>query len=221
MIQITAAPDALEICSVGVLLIGGAPASDHPDPLAKTRLALEESLRATYAPLSRAERKALQPMAAYVAYYKSFGYSYHVLAQFESVVGGKSIPAAHPLVQAMFMAELKNMLLTAGHDFDRLQLPLHLLRADGTERYATLGGRESVTVSGDLLIADEAGVISSILRGPDARTAISADTKRALYTVYAPRGIDRECLAQHLSDMESYARLAGATQSESFILENA
>ena len=220
MIPITAAQDALEICSVGVLLVEGLQNVRGQDPLAQSRLALEASLRDDYALLSRAERKSLNPMDRYVAYYKAFGYSYHVLAQFESVIGGKPIAVAHPLVQAMFMAELKNMLLTAGHDFDCLQLPLRLMRATGTECYTVLGGREAVAVSGDLLIADNEGVISSILRGPDARTFISADTHRALYTVYAPWGVSREQLTQHLSDIESYARLAGATQCESFILES-
>ena len=64
MIQIIAAPEALEICSVGILLVEGAPALSGSDPLAQTRIALEESLRAEYAPLSRAERKALHPMDA-------------------------------------------------------------------------------------------------------------------------------------------------------------
>ena len=51
----------------------------------------------------------------YTQYYKRFKKTYHVKLQLKSIVQqGKPIPDAQALVQVMFMAELKNMLLTAG-----------------------------------------------------------------------------------------------------------
>ena len=59
---------------------------------------------------------------AYAAYYERFNKTYHVQLQLESVaLKGKSIPRVSALVEAMFMAELENLLLTAGHDLDVVQ----------------------------------------------------------------------------------------------------
>jgi hypothetical protein len=52
-----------------------------------------------------------------------------------------------------------------------------------------MGGRAVTNIPGDFLISDQEAVVSSILRGPDQRTAISDDTSRVIYTVYAPAGV--------------------------------
>jgi DNA/RNA-binding domain of Phe-tRNA-synthetase-like protein len=146
-------------------------------------------------------------MDVYVAYYKKFGYTYHVLPQLESVAQGKDIPDVLPPVTAMFMAELKNMVLTAGHDLDKLVPPLRLARSTGNEVMPTLSGKELLPVQGDYMITDREGVISAILRGCDARTAMSAETKNVVYTAYAPAGIDPELVSKHLDDIVEYIRL--------------
>ncbi|MFN8595961.1 MAG: hypothetical protein U0559_07240 [Anaerolineae bacterium] len=56
-------------------------------------------------------------------------------------------------------------------------------------------------------MADRAGVISSILYGPDQRTAITADTRRVMFAVYAPPGIEAEDVQHHLEDIQQYVRL--------------
>jgi DNA/RNA-binding domain of Phe-tRNA-synthetase-like protein len=193
--------------SLGVLVMrntGGA--SDAG--LAPAREALEASLRGRYGTLSRAELKALEPMDAFVAYYKKFGYTYHVLPQLESVVKGRDIPAVQPLVAAMFMAELKNMLLTAGHDLDKVEQPMRLQVSTGQETLVSLGGKEAMTVPGDLMVTDRSGVLSAVLRGADARTAITGETQNVVYTVYAPEGIEPALVRAHLDDIEAYVRLA-------------
>ena len=69
---------------------------------------------------------------AYRDYYKRFDKTYHVQLQLESLLfKGKSIPSVAGLVDAMFMAEMKDWLLTAGHDLDSLQLPLRLEATTG------------------------------------------------------------------------------------------
>jgi DNA/RNA-binding domain of Phe-tRNA-synthetase-like protein len=102
------------------------------------------------------------------------------------------------LVESMFMAEMQDLLLTAGHDLDVLQLPLRLDIATGSETYTLLRGEEQVLKPGDMLISDQAGVISSIVYGPDRRTQITPETRNAVFTVYAPPGIAEQTVMEHL-----------------------
>lgn len=105
------------------------------------------------------------------------------------------------------MAELKNMLLTAGHDLEKVKLPLILKISEDTESYTGIGGKPAVTVPGDLMIQDAKSVISSIMKGPDQRTRITADTRQVLFTIYAPEGIRKDTIISHLNDIESYIRI--------------
>ena len=167
---------------------------------------LEAELRKTYT--SREKIADLATMQAYQRYYKQFGKNYHVLAQLESVaVKGKPIPHVAALVEAMFMAELKNGLLTAGHDYETLQLPLTMAVATGEETYETMNGKTQTTKVGDMVIADSVGIISSILQGPDARTRIVPATRKAVFLIYAPPGIALESVLAHLSDIYFYIKL--------------
>jgi DNA/RNA-binding domain of Phe-tRNA-synthetase-like protein len=98
----------------------------------------------------------------------------------------------------MFMAEMQDLLLTAGHDLDVLQLPLVLDVAEGTEQYRLLRGEEQVLKPGDMFIRDQSGVISSIIYGPDQRTQITPETRNVVFTVYAPPGIEAQSVKDHL-----------------------
>lgn len=130
------------------------------------------------------------------------------MLQLESVaVKGKRIPSVAALVEAMFMAELKNQLLTAGHDLGRVVKPLTLGIARGGEVYPGIRGKDEILKAGDMMISDGVGVISSVLYGPDARTRIGPDTSSVLFTVYAPAGIGEKAVAAHLNDIEDYVRL--------------
>lgn len=190
--------------SIGMLIMDNLQEGGSDGRLESIRSELENSIRVKYSGWTREELKALHPVDSYIAYYKKFGYTYHVLPQLESVIKGKTIPCALPPVEAMFMAELKNMLLTAGHDFDKLKLPLRLDFSSGRELFTALSGRETTAVPGDIMISDQESVISSILRGPDLRTAISSQTKKAVYLVYVMPGVDEQLVYKHLSDIEEY-----------------
>jgi DNA/RNA-binding domain of Phe-tRNA-synthetase-like protein len=193
-------------CFIGILVMEDA-LNLPSDKLKPVRQELEDALRSKYILKSRNELKALHPMDAYVSYYKKFGYTYHVLPQLESVIKGKAILSGSPLVEAMFMAELKNMILTAGHDLDKIKLPLDLKVSTGGENFTALSGKNAAAVSGDIMIADRQTVISSILRGPDLRTAITGQTSRVIYTAYAPFGVEEQLVHRHLSDIETYIRI--------------
>ena len=176
--------------------------STHP-ALDQRKSALEQELRARYSSQDRAALAQLPVLQAYTAYYRRFKKTYHVQLQLESIVfKDKALPRVAALVEAMFMAEIKNLLLTAGHDLDALQLSLMLDVAQGEERYPLLRGQEQVLKAGDMFIRDGAGVISSILYGPDQRTAIHAQTRHVVFTVYAPDGIAAETVLDHLQDLQ-------------------
>jgi len=53
------------------------------------------------------------------------------------------------------------------------------------------------------MIVDQEDIISSILRGPDLRIAITAHTTRVVFTVYAPFGVEEQLVREHLRDIES------------------
>lgn len=176
----------------------------HPE-LEKRRVELEEHLRSRFSGQDRATLSSHPALKAYNDHYKRFKKSYHVQLQVESILWkGKSIPSVSALVEAMFMAEMKNMLLTAGHDLDILQLPLRLDVSKGTETYTLMRGEAQVLKPGDMLISDQVGVISNVIYGPDRRTQITANSRNVVFTVYAPQGIDVGTVQGHLQDIRDF-----------------
>lgn len=181
--------------------------AQHPE-LEKRKAELEEQLRAQFAGQDRAALSSNPILQAYNMYYKRFKKSYHVQLQLESILWkGKSIPSVSALVEAMFMAEVKNMLLTAGHDLDKLYLPLTLDVSKGTESYVLMRGEPQTLKPEDMFISDQSGIISNIIYGPDQRTQITADTRNVIFTVYAPEGIDEGVVMRHLEDIREYVRI--------------
>ena len=118
----------------------------------------------------------------------------------------------------MFMAEVKNMLLTAGHDLKALQLPITLDVSTGQEHYTLLRGSEQELKEGDMMMSDGEGVISSILYGPDLRTQIRSGTQDVVYTVYAPAGIEQARVLGHLEDIQEIV-LGFSPQAETEMME--
>src|SRR6266496_5423736 len=193
---------------VGVLVMRAVSNPAHHPVLESQKAASEEELRAQFSSQDRAAIASHPILQAYGEYYRRFKKTYHIQLQLESIVlKGKSIPSVASLVEAMFMAEMQDLLLTAGHDLDSLHIPLMLDVAKGTERYTLLRGDEQILKPGDMMISDQDGVISSIIYGPDQRTEIGADTHNVIFTVYAPPGIDEQAVAQHLQDIQKYVML--------------
>ena len=181
--------------------------AQHPE-LEKRKTELETGLSSQFSGQDRAALSSHPILQAYNTYYRRFKKTYHVQLQLESIAWkGKSIPSVSTLVESMFMAEMKNMLLTAGHDLDALRLPLALDVSRGTESYTLLRGDQQVLKAGDMMISDQVGVISSILYGPDQHTQITADTRNVVFTVYAPNGIDEQAVARHLQDIQEYVMI--------------
>ncbi len=192
----------------GILVMRNVTNPDRHPALESRKEELERQLRSRFSGYSRAELKAHPPLPAYAAYYKRYKKTYHVQLQLESVaLKDKSISKVAALVEAMFMAELKNLLLTAGHDLGAMQLPVTLDVSNGSETYVMLNGKEQVLKPGDMMISDAQGVISSVVYGPDRRTRITPETREVFLSVYAPPGIGEEAVRRHLQDIQANVTL--------------
>lgn len=219
--QIVLSPRAAQLypgACFGFLALDGVANPASAAQLEARKTALQDELRGRYTTPEMIKDDAV--VQAYSAYYKKFKKTYHVAMQLESVaLKGRSIPAVAALVECMFMAELEDRLLTAGHDLAALRGDIRVSAASGGsggassggattgEQYTLLRGTDQALKAEDLFMQDEAGVISSIVYGPDARTQISAATTRALFAVYAPPGVGAERVNAHLERILEYVRV--------------
>lgn len=204
MFEVTTAwKSAYPAAHVGVLVTRAVSNPAHHPDLERQKASLEERLRAQFSGQDRASLASHPILRAYGDYYRRFKKTYHIQLQLESIVfKGKSIPGVAALVEAMFIAEMQDLLLTAGHDLDALHLPLTLDVAAGNERYTLLRGDEQILKPDDMMIRDQAGVISSILYGPDQRTRITPDTTNVVFAVYAPPGVGETLVMDHLQHIK-------------------
>jgi DNA/RNA-binding domain of Phe-tRNA-synthetase-like protein len=190
----------------GVLSVRDVANPAHSEKLERLKRELEEELRRRHAGKDRAVLRADPVLRAYEEHYRQFDKTYHVQLQLESILlKGKSIPTGAALVEAMFMAEIDSGLLTAGHDLASITRRLKLDVARGDESYTLLRGTAQVPKAGDMMIHDETGIISSVVYGPDQRTQIRAETREAVFTVYAPAAINVEAIQAHLEKIGEYA----------------
>jgi DNA/RNA-binding domain of Phe-tRNA-synthetase-like protein len=164
-----------------------------------------EQIKAKNPEYVRTAKLETEPLCHYAAYFKRFKKTYPVLGQLESVLlKGKSIPPVGIPIEAMFLAEIKNLLLTAGHDLDLIDGDLTVDIATEPIIYQGISGKEQQIVKDDLYLSDEKGVISSIINGPDYRTRITEDTRNALYFVYGVEGVTMTQIQEHLKTISYY-----------------
>ena len=193
---------------MGLLEISGVDNAKPSPALEQEKRAIEERLHEKYAGFSRDDFLALPVMGAYHRYYRSFGYTYHVLLQLESVaLKGKSLPSVSPLVDANFAAELETLILTAGHDVAQLEEPVVIDAAREDDEITQMNGNRKHVPVGDMLMRDAQGVACTILRGQDNRSPISKATTHVLYVSYVPDGVMEEQVRAQLDAMERYVRL--------------
>jgi len=146
-----------------------------------------------------------EPIRHYVAYYKKFKKTYPVLLQLESILlKDKEIPTVSVPVEAMFLAEVNNQLLTAGHDLNQIDGSLTINIATGTEKYRSISGKDQHLTSTDLFLSDKGGILSSVLNGPDYRTRITDNTQNVLYFIYGVDGITKGQVCNHLENIRNY-----------------
>src|SRR5215213_1492035 len=194
--------------SVGLIAMRRVTNPASHDSLNNLAAVLETDLRSRLGTADRETIRAIPPLPAYAAYYKRWGQRYHVAMQLESVAQkGKALPRVAALVEAMFIAELRNLLLTAGHDLDALELPVRLTVGSG-ESFIAPNGQETSVKPGDMVIADAGGrILSAIITGPSDFARIGPETTAALFYTYAPPGVDSGLVDAQLDEIELNVRL--------------
>ena len=191
---------------VGIMSVSGVASPPRCEALDEKKDELVRSLRTRFP--DKESILSWHTLRTYAEYFKRYKKTYHVLLQLESVAcKGKALPSVSPVVEAMFMAELDNAILTAGHDVDKLHLPLRLMAAGGNEKYEGIGGREQDVKERDMIMVDDGGIIASVLGGPDARTKITPQTQRCLFVAYGPPGISSASLERHLDGIRTNMEL--------------
>jgi DNA/RNA-binding domain of Phe-tRNA-synthetase-like protein len=192
----------------GALVMRGVGNPERSAALEAEKRRLEERLRAAASELKSVTSAADRVLVAYSDYYRARGKSYQVKAQWESVARkGKPIPSRAALVEAMFMAELESLILTAGHDLDAVVPPLRVDVTTEGDRYLLLNGTEAVLAAGDMTMRDGVGIVASVLRGPDLRTRITSETRSVLFAVYAPAGVGEDEVRGHLERIQANVEL--------------
>lgn len=185
----------------------------------KTKILVKDQLLSKYQNFNRKEFIRSEPVCFYTNYYKKFKKTYHVQLQLESIIlKSNSFPNVAALVEAMFIAEVKNLLLTAGHDLDKLEFPIKLNLAQGNESFVSISKKQQSLTKNDMMLSDGKGVISTILNGPDYRTRITNDTENVLFFVYTPDGIGDDVIHSHLNDIKSYVSIF-APHSKQYLLD--
>lgn len=194
--------------SFGTMMVRGVVLHDPPPEFQQAKREVERAVRDSFAGMDKKEMRNLFPFDRYHDYYRKFKKTYHVLHQCESLAtGSRTIPAGIPLVQAMFMAEVKNRLLTAGYDCRNLQPPFQVALADGISSFSGISGKSCTPPAGDMIFASGQTILGSIICGPDLDHRIQATTTDVLFAVYGVPGIAAEDITRHLEDIEAFIRI--------------
>ncbi|NMS91106.1 hypothetical protein HGQ85_14380 [Clostridioides difficile] len=189
----------------GVMVINIINSNTNKENFLFLKNSVTETIIKQHPEYNRQEKIKTEPISNYIKYYKRFKKTYPVLLQLESLLlKQKNIPDVGITVESMFLAELKNLLLTAGHNLDKIELPLKIDVASGGEHFYGISDKEQVLTKYDLFLSDNIGILSSILNGPDKRTSITKDTKNILYFVYGVDGISEKQIQEHLNDIKDY-----------------
>jgi DNA/RNA-binding domain of Phe-tRNA-synthetase-like protein len=193
---------------IGVLELSGVDNRIPSQALNDRKREIETDLRNRYQGFSRPDFISIPIMASYRAYYKGFKKSFHLQLQLESLVlKGKPLPEINPLVDANFMAELEHLILTAGHDLNKLNPPIVFDVSKEGDHITLMNGATKPMRSGDMLMRDVHGVSCSVIYGQDNRSPISSRTSHVLYVAYAPAGVSREGIESHFQTLTAHILL--------------
>jgi DNA/RNA-binding domain of Phe-tRNA-synthetase-like protein len=196
---------------IGLLELSGVENAGSSARLNERKREIAAGLRERYRDFTRRDFLALPVMAAYDRYYTRFGKTYHVQLQLESIVlKGKPLPSVSPAVDANFMAEVETLVLTAGHDGQKLRGPIAIDVSRDGDGMTPMSGEARAIRAGDMIMRDADGICCSIIYGQDARSPIIPETSRVLYVAYAPPGVGPDAVERQLQGIEANLRLFSA-----------
>lgn len=193
---------------IGLLELSGVEHPPSSSLLEQRKRETEARLRESYKGFTRQDFLSLPVMSNYERYYKRFNKTYHVQLQLESIVlKGKNLPTVMPLVDSNFMAEVETLILTAGHDVEKLNGPVLIDVSKEGEHITQMNGTFKAIREGDMIMRDANGISCSVIYGQDNHSHISPETSCVLYVAYAPTGISSESVDLQLRKIESNVRL--------------
>lgn len=143
---------------------------------------IHEEMLGTDAVVANRDR-VTRRMAAFDQFFAKNGHRSPLSAQFEQMQR-KGLPQGIPLVQALLLVEMSAGLLMGAQDALAVQgdLVYDLARAGETFQ----GMRSEVQCrEGEIVLRDEAGVIASLLQGPDHRTRLGKSAKDVVFFIFA------------------------------------
>jgi DNA/RNA-binding domain of Phe-tRNA-synthetase-like protein len=197
---------------IGLLELSGIENAHLSAKLDERKRDTEARLRERCKGFTRQDFLALPVMSDYERYYKRFNKTYHVQLQVESIVlKGKNLPDVSPLVDANFVAEVETLVLTAGHDADRLLGAISMDVSREGDHLIQMNGASKTIRPGDMIMRDAGGICCSIIYGQDNRSPISSGTSHVLYVSYAPAGVPSGTVDGHLRRIAENVRLFSPT----------
>ncbi len=178
----------------GSLIIKNVPNRKKDKTLEGQKRNLERKIREEYVEVDKDDM-----LQYYNTYFKMGKKTYPIEFQINTIKNGRKFPQVSVLVDSMFVAELKNKILTSGHDLDEIQGELTFDVSQGGEQYVKLNDQDQTLKKNDVILKDKRGILASILYGPARRTAITLKTTNALYFAWCPLLIDEELIRSHLN----------------------
>jgi len=185
----------------GSLTARDAPNTKRHQQLEEAKRRLEEMIRESY-PDPREDHR----IQSYQTYFKRWDRTYPIMLQVRTIKGWGRFPQVSALVDCMFLAELKNRILTSGHDLDQVRGDLTFDVSQGVESYTKLNGKTQLLPKRDLILRDEEGILASILYGPAKRTSIAPGTSNALYFAWCPYEVSKSDIEGHMNDIVANLR---------------
>jgi DNA/RNA-binding domain of Phe-tRNA-synthetase-like protein len=172
---------------------------------ADMKRSLEAELRERWSAADKQTMLSDPTLAAYERHDRKFGQNYHVTMQIRSIAQkGKAIPDRNPIIEAMFMTELRTGVLAAAQDCAALQIPIVVDSTDGTEIYQRYDGVEERCKTGDQVMLDSAGkVLTSIAQGPTSHGLVTSDSKSIAYCFYFPVGVTDGVIEEALQYLDT------------------
>ena len=154
---------------------------------------------------ARADFVKTEPICRYVDYFKKFKKTYFVLQQIESIfVKQQPFPEAFPVVQALFLSELKHGVLMAACDTDAMKNPFSFDVAGGEETFIGSRGMTITLKAGDMYLRDAEGIVISTIYGQDMRTRVTENSRNILFVIIGVEGIPRNTITVALTDLLCY-----------------
>ncbi len=180
----------------GNLIIRQVPNRKRNEILEEQKRKLEREIKEKYADVDKDSI-----IHYYNTYFKLWRKTYPIEYQIKTLKNGGKFPQVSVIVDCMFIAELKNRILTSGHDLDEIKGDLTFDISKGGEQYLKIDGRKQDLKKDDIVLKDNEGILASILYGPARRTTISLKTKNTLFFAWCPYAMDEEIIKSHLNDI--------------------